>query len=68
MQVLQWDLSGLALRSPVATDIHSLSLILTVVVRVVVVVMVVLAACMIIQISAHDFGGNTNVAGIVGIG
>ena len=59
-------MSGLALRSPVATDIPSLSLILTVVVPVVVVVMVVLAACMIVQIPAHDFGGNTNVPGIVG--
>ena len=47
-------------------DIPSLSLILTVVVPVVVVVMAVLAACMIVQIPAHDFGGNTNVPGIVG--
>ena len=44
------------------TDIYTLNLTLTV--EDVVVVMAVVAACMIIQVSAHGCGGNTNVCGI----
>ena len=38
-----------------------------VVVVVVVVVVAAVAACMVIQVAAHDCGGNTNVGGIRGI-